>query len=175
MRETGPLTVLVALIGVSACGVTDVERDTGAPIQTSDREYVLRDTTNGDWLRASIPYRYQNRTQDPICMTHCNGAYFVRLEKRVMDEWVPAWNPVLPLCLSHPPITIQPGATLRDTLLVTHGTREDTRPQIDASDLEGVYRLDVTAASRLSSSDQCGDEQVSKQDRVSNRFVLKRE
>lgn len=170
---TSRTPILLGTLALSACGVTDLERDTEAPIQTDRLAYVLREATDEPTLRATIPYRYENRTAASICMTHCGGAFAVALEKRITDEWVWVWSPPLPDCRTRPPITIEPRGAFRDTLRVTHVTREDAGPKIKALDFEGAYRMVIPAASRLSSPGECGGEQVPEQQRISNRFVLK--
>lgn len=108
-------------------------------------------------------------------MTHCRGAFSVALEKRVAGEWTSVWSPAIPACLSRPPIVIDPGGTFRDTLHVRHAAGDDVAPEIRASDLEGVYRIVIPAASRLSSPERCGDQQLPKEERVSNPFRVRRE
>lgn len=167
------VSLLVAAT-LSGCGVTDVERDTNAPIQTDRLEYTLRPSDDGRALETEIAYAYENRTNAAICMTHCNGHFSIALEKRRGDDWEAVWSPAIPECLTRPPITIDPGETYRDTLAVTHATPADAGPKIRAAELEGVYRIAIPAVSRLSSPDACGGPQVPERERISNRFVLRR-
>lgn len=176
VRRARRLTLLgPLLLGLAACGVTDLDSDPEAPIRTSRSEYVLRESGDGATLEARIPYRYENRTDAPICMTHCMGLFSIRLEKLVAGEWRFAWAPAIPECLSRPPITIEPGGSHRDTLTVVHSTDRDAYPRIDADEFEGVYRLAIPAASRLRSPEQCGGRPVPEGQRASNRFRLTRE
>lgn len=179
MRSRLPVAVLtVALANLPACGITDVERDTEPPVQTSELAYTLRETLDGRALEVEIPYRYENRTDAPICISHCNGAFSWHLEKRIREHlWKSVWSPIVPECLSRPPITIGVGETFRDTLRIVHGLREKVHPKMDVDELEGIYRIDLTNAARFSSSSPefCGGRQLLKEQRISNRFVLRRD
>lgn len=176
MRRLKRVTAaILGLLLTAACGVTDLERDTEAPVQTSELEYTLSETAGGDALATRIPYRYRNPTDAPLCMSHCQGAFFIGLDRKVgEDSWRRAWSPIVPLCLSETPIRIAPGGTYRDTLRVFHGLRDDLHPKIDADLILGIYRINIVAASRLTGEGQCGTEEVPVDLRVSNPFELKR-
>lgn len=166
-------TLLAVALSVSflACdGVTGFERDGSALVQTSALEYTLRETGDGRALEAAIPFRYENRTAATVCLTNCNGAYAVAL---VDESGEVAWSPVLPQCLS-PAITIEPGETLRDTLEVVHGLEPNLFPKFEG-DPEGIFRLDLVAASRGGAGPSCGGERLPEDERTSNRFELERE
>lgn len=164
-----PLAVAVCLFFLACDGMTGFERDGSALVQTSALEYTLRETGDGRALEVAIPFRYENRTDASICLTNCNGAYAVAL---VDGSGEVAWSPVLPQCLS-PAITIEPGETLRDTLEVFHGLEPNLFPKVE-EDPEGVFRLDVVAASRGGSGSSCGGERLPEEERTSNRFELER-
>lgn len=162
--------LLAALLPLLACGVTDLERDAEAFVQTSELEYTLRETEGGEGLEAEIPFRYDNRSAAPICMDHCNGAYGIGL---VDESGETVWSAIVPLCLSPDPITIEPGETFRDTLHLFHGLEANRLPKIEGGP-EGVYRIDVASASRSASGDGCGGESVPEDERRSNLFRLVR-
>lgn len=163
------ITSVVALLVVTACGVTDLERDTEAPIQTSRLEYVLREIREGDALATKIPFRYHNQTATAICITHCSGAYGIVLHKLTPSGWRQVWSPVIPACLTKPPITIEPDDSFRDTLQVLHGVRENLHPKLDVGEFEGTYRIDIPAAAH------CGADRLAPENRVSNPFRLERQ
>lgn len=56
-------TLSLAFTVLLACGMTDLDRDTDAPIQTADLEYTLRQTASG--LEAEIPYEYTRTGPGP--------------------------------------------------------------------------------------------------------------
>lgn len=169
----GTPVVLVALVAVVlpllACGLTDLGRDDQAPVQTSELEYTLREAEGGGALEVEIPFRFENRTGDEICLTNCNGGYAVAL---VHDAGERVWSPVLPACLSAP-ITIEPGETFRDTLEIFHGLEPHRFPKFEG-DPEGIFRLDIVAAGHPGSGTSCRRE-LPAEERISNRFRLVRE
>lgn len=166
---SGVLAGLAAASLLFACdGIADLERDLEPPVQTSALEYTLQETEDGRGLQVEIPFRYENPTDAPICLTNCNGAYAIAL---VDEAGEVAWSPALPECLSAA-ITIDPGETLQDTLDVFHGLDSNSFPKFEG-DPEGVYRLDVVAASRPGAGPACG-EQLPEDGRTSNRFALER-
>lgn len=174
-RSQRVIAASLGLLLTAACGVTDLERDTEAPVQTSELEYTLQETMNGDALSARIPYRYTNPTDAPLCMSHCQGAFFIGLDRKAGDgSWRRAWSPVIPACLSESPIQIAPGGTYRDTLRVFHALRDDLHPKIDADPILGIYRINIMAASRPTGEGQCGTDEVPVDLRVSNPFELNR-
>lgn len=169
----GPVAVLAAgllaaLLPLLSCGVTDLDRDAEAAVQTSELEYTLRETEGGDGLEAEIPFRYDNRSAASICMNHCDGAYGIAL---VDASGETVWSAIVPQCLSPDPVTIDPGETFRDTLRLFHGLEANHFPKIEDGP-EGVYRIDVASASRSASGDGCGGEPVPEDERRSNRFRL---
>lgn len=124
---------------------------------TDTTSYVLR--SEGVGWRTDIPYTFTNRTGSAVYLANCNGAFALRLDRRVDGLWKAAWSPVLPLCLSAP-IVIAEGATFRTTLHVW-GARpnENAGPEFDSSDPTGTYRIVwISAVSRLEPDGPFGPE-----------------
>lgn len=131
-----PLTVLV--IAACATPLAPHDRDPSLPLQTEDLTYELRESARG--LEMDIPFTYTNETGETVYVVNCNGNAPPSLQKRVDGEWVRAWAPVVPLCLSAP-IVIAAGETYTDTLRVRAGHRNsNTFPQFEVGG-PGVYRL----------------------------------
>lgn len=154
----------------------DLDRDTTALVQTDSLRYAFEETENQ--LEVEIPYRYENRTGDTICLNNCRGAFHIELEKRVEGTWEMVWAPIIAACAS-PPIEFAPDSVFRDTLTVVHRKDEDSFPKMDVERFDGVYRVNVAAASRVGPTPEgeefrCGGEQLAKEKRVSNPFVLDR-
>lgn len=154
----------------------DLDRDTTALVQTDTLGYEFEETEYE--LEVEIPYRYENRTGDTICLNNCRGSFSIELEKRIEGTWETVWAPAIPACAS-PPIKFAPDSVFGDTLTVVHRKDEDSFPKMDVERFDGVYRVNVTAASRVGPTPEgqefkCGGEQLPKENRVSNPFVLDR-
>lgn len=114
------------------------------PIVTDASVYALDRGPNG-W-RGTVRYVFTNQTAQTVSMLNCNGAYSLRLEKRVGDAWERAWSPALPECLS-PPIRVQPGSSLAGEVEIFAGRLgSNTYPQFVVDEIDGVYRLVIDAA-----------------------------
>jgi hypothetical protein len=142
------LPLLLASAGCSSgAGVTApsllVEGDEPA-IVMAESVLVLEGDEWG-W-RGEIGYTFRNRTERTISLLNCNGGYGLQLERWDGAEWVVAWSPALLMCLSAP-IELAPGETLSRTLGV-FGGRPDSNmhPRFAVSEIEGTYRLVITAA-----------------------------
>lgn len=152
----------------------DLDRDTTALVQTDTLGYTFDETENE--LEVDIPYRYENRTGDTICLNNCRGSFSIELEKRIEETWETVWTPAIPACASSP-IKFAPDSVFRDTLTVVHRKDENSFPKMDVERFDGVYRVNVIAASRIASTPEelkCGGEQLPREMRVSNPFVLDR-
>lgn len=139
MRSSGILWA-VAAVALAGC---DLGTGPGAPatpaIWTDRPEYVVQGTQDG-W-RAEIPYTFTNLTGATVHLANCNGAISLRLDRWQGGEWVPAWSPILPLCLSAP-IPIEAGGTYPDTVHFFAGyAGTDVFPQLGVEQLEGTYRI----------------------------------
>src|SRR5690554_6103745 len=108
----------LALGAVAACShstapVVPLDRDSDALFQTDSLTYTLRTGTR-DWT-GSIAIEFTNRTDRTVAFVNCNGQTAIVMQQRVGNEWRDVWGPATADCLS-PPITVAPGAVLRDTL-----------------------------------------------------------
>lgn len=173
MRTARKLSIgLLTSLAVWGCG--GVFGSGGAPdadLRTDRSRYTVRATTAG--LEAEIPFAFANRTGRTVYISNCARFAPPRLEKRVEDEWVVAWRPLVPRC-SSPPIAIRDGGAFQDTLLVSAGyPADDLFPKFEVDDLDGTYRLvwpNVLWASDRTRS-QPGDA-LPRSLRTSNEFVI---
>jgi hypothetical protein len=159
--------------GLGGCGDTlgPPERDLTAPIQTDETSYSLRD----DWvgLAAEIPLRWENQTANTLYIVNCRGALAPVLEKRVGWRWEVFWTPTLQACLS-PPIVIEPGAVLVDTLHLWGALPgNNAGPEFKSDDVGGVYRIVMHSVVFNYDSDRQGfGDPVALEYRISNLFAL---
>jgi len=178
--ETRLLTAAVSRIEArdpAAEPVVAGEPPPGAPssppwIRTDRVAYDLATTSIG-W-ETTIPFRWTNPTSGPAFLVHCGETYAVVLEKLVDGVWVPGWLPFIQLCLSIPPIIVQPGETLVDTVRVFAGFPDgNTIPVFEQDDPEGVYRLVLFPLSPFDSSPHPFGEELPFEARVSNAFEFR--
>jgi hypothetical protein len=147
----------------------DVERDTTAPIQTDTTFYTLREDWEG--LATEIALRWENQAEDTLYITVCFN-FVPTLEKKVDGAWEEYWNPGSLAC-SGPPIVIEPGAVLVDTVHVWGALPgDDVWPQFKSDDVEGVYRIVIHSVFWQTEDWQGVGDQVPLRYRVSNPFVL---
>jgi hypothetical protein len=116
-----------------------LQRDPTAPFQTDQLRYTLISTPDG--LEGEIPYVFTNPTQSPVYIVNCNGFTRLTLEKRMDEQWVKAWEPVIEACLSEP-IIVQPEQVYRAVIHVfaAHPAK-DMDPKFLMDSVPGVYRL----------------------------------
>ena len=153
--------LLIALTGLAGCAAevsgppkAALHIDGDAPIVMDSTEYTLRRTSTG-W-EGRLGYTIRNTTNDTISVLNCNGSYALVLEKRVDDDWKPAWAPILPECLS-PPIEIPPHSDFVDELHLMAGlSGSNLYPQFTI-DPPGIYRLFITSAYRDYTSPTWGE------------------
>lgn len=155
--------------------VTD-EPPSGSPssppwIRTDRFAYDLATTSIG-W-ETTIPFRWTNPTSGPAFLVHCGETYHVVLEKLVDGVWVPGWLPFIQLCLSIPPIIVQPGETLVDAVRVFGGFPDGNAiPVFEQDDPEGVYRMVIFPLDSFRSPTGLFGEELPFEGRVSNEFEL---
>lgn len=181
LRSVTYVLVSVLLVGLSACkGAVDgpgaetsdvVVQDSASAFRTDALAYTLRATSAG--LEGEIPFVFTNPTEGPVYIVNCNGSTSLQLEKLVEGNWVEAWSPAIPQCLSTP-IVVQPGEEYRDTVRV-FGGRPSTNvyPKFDVAEIPGVYRL-VWSDVLRSYDDRSYPfgEALPAEQRTSNRFAL---
>jgi hypothetical protein len=170
------LLLPACLLSFAACGDStsgpagplDLSGD--PPIRTSADEYVL-ETTSIEW-RTEIPITYFNPSHESYFLANCGGSYFYRLEKWVEDDWVFAWGPFLPLCLS-PVIRIEPGESFADTLWVSSGFPDvNYYPKFRFENPAGRYRVVIEALSEYDEDRYPFGPLIPLERRVSNAFQL---
>lgn len=115
-----------------------------APIVTDRASYTLQRGSHG-W-ETEITFQYANATARTISILNCNESFALRLEMREGGDWVSAWNPPIPMCLSRP-IEISPGGSYGTTLSVFGGyPGSNTYPQFEVEEIDGTYRLVIESA-----------------------------
>jgi hypothetical protein len=94
-----------------------------------------------DGFQGEIPYVFTNPTQSPVYIVNCNGFTRLTLEKRMGEQWVKAWEPIMEACLSEP-IVVQPEQAYRAVIHVfaAHPAK-DMHPKFFLDSVPGVYRL----------------------------------
>lgn len=180
-------TAMVLVLLLSACshGLVDLRADDGraqadptisfrdaAAFQTDSLSYTLVSAAHG--LEGKIAFVFTNPTSAPVYIVNCRGATALRLEKRSGDRWVPAWSPVIPLCLS-PPIVVQPGQQYAGVVHVFGGhPSTNMHPQFVVDPVPGVYRIVWTDVLRTyNDRGNPFGEPLPLEQRVSNRFQLR--
>lgn len=165
--------IAALLLGACSSLVEPPVRELSHPIQTDRLEYRVRRTGQGQ--EVNIPFTYTNETGRTVYVVNCNGQAPPYLEKQVDGQWVLAWAPVVPSCLSHP-IEIRPGATYTDTLRVFAGRpKSNTYPQFVVERVTGTYRLVWSGLVHDydANRSQGFGEPVPEAGRISNSFLLK--
>lgn len=171
-----PVAALAAALALAAAGCStprDPGGDDGAsPLRTDRTAYTLERTARG--LEVDIPFTFTNTTGRTVYVVNCNGIAPPSLVKREGRDWVTAWSPAVPLCLS-PPIVIEAGTTYADTLDVVAGAPgSNVQPQFMVDEVEGTYRLVWGGVVYDYDADRQGfGEPVPAELRVSNTFVLR--
>lgn len=126
-------------IGSDAALGRTIDRDTDAAVQTDSLVYHL--TSQGAWRSVTIPFRYRNDTGKTISIVNCHGGLNISLEKRVADEWIHFYSPVLLSCLSRP-IAIAPDAIYENEADISGALPNRNRgPEFKSAELDGEYRL----------------------------------
>jgi hypothetical protein len=180
-----PMLLVLLLSGCSQ-GVSDVpavrsraqadaavlSRDTDAAFQTDSLSYTLVSTHLA--LEGQVAFVFTNPTSEAAYFVNCRGDTSLRFEKRVDDQWVPAWAPIVRGCLS-PPIVVQPGERHLGVLPVFSGfPSTNLHPQFTVDPIPGVYRI-VWADVLRTYNDRAlpFGEPLPAEQRVSNRFELR--
>lgn len=172
LRSLLPLAFVALLSGGCALEARTAPDSEDTPIVTDRTSYTLERGSHG-W-ETEIRVEYENRTNGTISLVNCKGAYSLQLERWDGGEWVHAWSPTLPMCLS-PPIEIGASRTYSDQVRVFGGfpdNRAHFRFEVD--EVDGTYRLVITSAYREYDHDgpPWGDE-VPLEHRISNTFELR--
>lgn len=174
-RRTIPLIFTVAL---ASCALelepelSSAPDPDSAPILTERTSYTLERSASG-W-EGEIGFEYTNPTDRTISLLNCNEQFGLLLEIWQDDDWVTAWGPALPECLS-PPIDIPPGESYATTLRVFGGfPRNNVYPKFRVEPIDGDYRIVITSAYWDYDHDgPSWGEEPSLEHRVSNTFELR--
>lgn len=123
---------------VTATGEAALVRDAAA-FQTDQLSYTLVTTPTG--IEGKIAVVFTNGTNEPVFFVNCNGITALTLEQQVGEQWVRAWDPVIPACLSAP-ITVEPDQEYRAVVHVFSGhPGTNMYPEFNVDTIPGVYRF----------------------------------
>lgn len=133
----------ILLLGTTACApASTTERDDaamleGPPIRTDEPRYRFEREDDGREL--DVEFTYLNRTGRTVHVARCGteGILF-RLEKRVGEAWVTAYEPICPMILV-PPFTVAPGEALEGEIVIV--LSPGAEPQLQVDEVPGTYRL----------------------------------
>jgi hypothetical protein len=140
--------LLAAIIGAAAIltaasrcrPATPPESQARVTLATDSSQYTVR-LVDGMY-RAAIGYVYNNRSGDAVSATHCRTPPPPVLEKKVGEQWVRAYSPIMLMCLSIPHFRIARGATYRGTLDFAAAPRgRNMAPTLEVESIPGIYRL----------------------------------
>ena len=75
-------------------------------------------------------------------MARCGGPPSPGLEKRVNDQWVVAYTPFYPMCLTKPDFMLESGAMYRGVLrFLAYEPGHNFAPVLRVDSIDGPYRL----------------------------------
>ena len=131
-------SIVALLVGVGCA--TAGGRSANTPAIRTDRDrYALNDSAG--IARLTIRMRYTNFADRPVYLPTCRGPQPPRLEKRVGDEWVVAYAPVVPFCLGVP-LTVRPGDSFDYNFAILAGMPGTSfAPRFTVADVPGKYRV----------------------------------
>ena len=114
-------------------------RDPTASFQTDQLHYTLVSTPDG--IQGEISYAFTNPTQSLVYIVNCNGSTRLALEKRIGEQWVKAWEPIMEACLSEP-IIVQPEQAYQAVIhIFAADPAKDIHPKFSVDSVSGIYRL----------------------------------
>jgi len=130
------LCILLAALG---CASVRGSGPGSPPIQTDRTVYALGDSAG--IARLTIRMTYRNDTGRPVYLPACQGVIPPRLQKRVGDEWVIAYVPMVRMC-EDAPVIVRAGDTFDYRFPVVAGMPGTTfLPRFTVSDVPGTYRV----------------------------------
>ena len=136
-------TIVFAGLVIGACvalPAPSAQQPPAATLVTDSTEYSVR--FEGGFYRATIGYRYTNRSGHAVSANYCRTPPPPVLEKKVGAAWVRAYSPIMLMCLSHPPFRIAVGETYRGVLALDAAPRgRNAAPTFDVESVPGTYRL----------------------------------
>lgn len=123
-----------------AVDLSSLPRASSPPVRTDRTRYVLEEDSAGI-VRLTIPLRYRNGTGRTVYLPTCRGAQPPRLQKKVGDQWVVAFAPVVAFCMGVP-IAIEAGETFSYTMRINAGMPGTSlMPRFSVSEVPGTYRV----------------------------------
>jgi hypothetical protein len=109
-----------------------------APVRTDRSSYVLTDAGRGP--ETTIVATLRAPEDRAVYIANCNGASGVGLQRKVGDEWVPAWVIAMNACLSEP-IVLPPGAEHTASIFVHEHSGGVLHPRANRMIESGTYRV----------------------------------
>jgi hypothetical protein len=144
LHRFAPLAALALVAASCSHAQIVLPPDVDGPVVMDSRVVTLQRTADG-W-RGELGYLFVNVTPRTISLVNCHGAYGLSLEKWLDGQWVRAYTPVLPMCLSGP-IEIRPGTAHERRFELFAGPRgSNLYPQFEVEPVAGTYRLVIEAA-----------------------------
>ncbi|MEP0547556.1 MAG: hypothetical protein ABJF88_11540 [Rhodothermales bacterium] len=133
------LLTLALLLPLAACDTFSAGDADPARIRTDAEAYTARVADR--IVELSLAFTYVNVSGRTAYLHGCGGPAPPSIEKRVGEEWVNVYNPVVALCQS--PLTpVAPGDTYRYEFTPRAGLPgSNVVPEWDADGVEGTYRL----------------------------------
>jgi hypothetical protein len=109
-----------------------------APVRTDRSSYVLTDAGRGP--ETTIIATLRAPDDRAVYIVNCNGASGVGLQRKVGDEWVPAWVIAMNACLSEP-IVLPPRAEHTASIYVHENSGGVLHPRAERMIESGTYRV----------------------------------
>lgn len=169
-RTAGSLAI-AGMILLAACS-DPLSRSSGTALETDRGSYTV-EVSDGQ-LAVDIPWQFTNPTDGTVYIVNCNRIAPPLVERNVDGIWEAAYTPIVPQCLSDP-ITIEPGETYRDTLVVRAGLPEGNLNPVWQGPIEGTFRLQWGPRSSYAEGTAGFGELLPLEQRVSNEFMLEQE
>ena len=153
------LLSLALLLSLAACDTFSAGEADPARVWTDDEAYTAQ--VDNRVVEFSLSFAYLNASGRTAYLHGCGGPAPPSIEKRVGEEWVNVYNPVVALCMS-PPTPVAPGEMYRYEFTPRAGlTGSNVAPEWNADSIEGTYRL-------VWSVEERGDRRRA----ISNEFIL---
>ena len=158
--------LLALVLAVAACD--SAPPDTDAELRTDAGAYLAAITDWGVEFEADLTFR--NASDEAVYFTGCVLPEPPVLEKRVGEEWVVAYAPVVPACLATP-LAVEPGGAVDYRLGVAGCLGDRCAPEWlpgpAPRSVPGTYRLRTSVATAVRDGLP-----VRSRDVVSNTFRL---
>lgn len=167
------IALVVLLFGTGcATGGTPGMKEPGAPrmaMRTDAATYVLASTGPMQRPGFEMVVTYRNTSGERRILDTCDKRpprWY--LEKRIGEEWVPAYEPACTLIAPEHPPAIAPGATRTDTLVIVDHGPDLTR--FTAGAVPGTYRIVYVVSAEAGHG---APQQLPLEQRASNEFEIR--